>query len=388
VASAVAECRWPQQEAWAAVESPVSVEAAELPEAQESRVVDRTPQVSRYSGSLFRQPLLLASCPNPGLVGIAQNAQQKQGIQTHSFQTVNGPFARIEHESTGTSALNKYPCIDTRFPSESRRKAGQVRRYSTIRFPGLFRDAVRIHKDMSGTERAIQASACTVLERSIITGMTRNADYLEVIERLPAGAVLVVPGVEWEAYEKLLTDLEVHPALRVSYDAGNLEVTSPLPEHEICEVLLSCLARAFAEETGTPLENLGSTTWKHRKLRKGIEPDGCFYVANASRVIGKPTIDLDVDPPPDIAVEIDTTHASLAKFPIYAALGVPEIWRCDGSRVEFYSLQEGAYISTETSTFLVGLSSATLTEFLRVGKAQGQTRALELFRHRLRSGKT
>ena len=109
-ASAAVECRWPQQAASAVVETPVSVEAEELPEAtQESRVVDRTPRVSRYSGSLFRQPLLLASCPNLGLVGIAQNAQQKQGIQTHSYQTVNGPFAQNERESTRTSALNKYP---------------------------------------------------------------------------------------------------------------------------------------------------------------------------------------------------------------------------------------------------------------------------------------
>jgi hypothetical protein len=83
----------PQQEALVFLESPASV-AAELPVAvQESRVVDRTPQVSRYSGSLFRQPLFLASCPVPGSVGVVQNTQQKQGIQTHSLRPVNGPFA-------------------------------------------------------------------------------------------------------------------------------------------------------------------------------------------------------------------------------------------------------------------------------------------------------
>ena len=97
-ASAVESYR-PQQEALAAVESPASAGSEELPAAQESRAVDRTPQVSRYSGSLFRQPLLLASCPVPGSVGVVQNTQQKQEIQTHSVRPVNGPFAGIRRVS-------------------------------------------------------------------------------------------------------------------------------------------------------------------------------------------------------------------------------------------------------------------------------------------------
>jgi len=92
---AVAELHRPQPEALAVVESPASSEVEELPAAtEESLVVDRTPQVSRYSGSLFRQPLLLVSCPVPGSVGVVQNIQQKQEIQTHSLRSVNGPFTR------------------------------------------------------------------------------------------------------------------------------------------------------------------------------------------------------------------------------------------------------------------------------------------------------
>ena len=141
----------------------------------------------------------------------------------------------------------------------------------------------------------------------------------------------------------------------------------------------------FTEETSLPLEKLGSTAWKRRRIQKGIEADACFYVANAHRIVGKRKIDLESDPPPDIAVEIDTTNESSSKFPIYAALGVPEIWVYDGKQVEIYCLKDES-IKTDTSNFLVGLSSSVLTEFLDISKAQSQTAALKLFRLRVRSG--
>jgi len=133
------------------------------------------------------------------------------------------------------------------------------------------------------------------------------------------------------------------------------------------------------------LEKFGSTTWKQQRLRKGTEPDTCFYVANAGRIIGKRKIDLDSDPPPDIAVEIDTTNESRTTFSIYAALGVPEIWRYDGKQIEMFNLKDDSYIRTDTSRFLAGLSSSLLTEFLEASKTGSQTATLRLFRQRIRA---
>jgi hypothetical protein len=105
-ASAVEGSHPPQQEALVVPESPVSAEPEFPVAAQESRAVDRTPQVSRYSGSLFRQPLFLSSCPVPGLVGVVRNTQQKQEIQTHSLRSVNGPFAgHLRDPSANPQAL-------------------------------------------------------------------------------------------------------------------------------------------------------------------------------------------------------------------------------------------------------------------------------------------
>src|SRR5262249_46154880 len=160
---------------------------------------------------------------------------------------------------------------------------------------------------------------------------TRTAEYRDAIEHLPAGSRLIISGVSWEDYEDLLEDLAGKTTVRVLYDEGTLEIMSPLLEHEVYKELISYLVRAFADEKNLPLESLGSTTWKLRQIRKGTEPDACFYVTNAYRIVGKLNIDLSVDPPPDIVVEIDTTSRSRRKFAIYAALHVPEIWRSTAS---------------------------------------------------------
>ena len=214
---------------------------------------------------------------------------------------------------------------------------------------------------------------------------TQSAVYVEAIDHLPSGAILMVPNVSWEQYEDLLADLGDRPGVRVSYDEGRLEIMSPLPEHEEYKESVLCLARALSEELGIPLETRGSATWKRRKIQKGVEPDTCFYVVNAKRIIGKRTIDLEIDPPPDIVVEIDTTNESLSKFSIYAALGVPEIWRYDGSRAQMYELNGDAYVSTDGSRFFPGLSCSMLLECLDLSKTQGQTEALKLFRQRIRA---
>src|SRR5437016_6345837 len=143
---------------------------------------------------------------------------------------------------------------------------------------------------------------------------TRSMEYLESVEHLPEGAILVFPKVSWKQYENFLEDLAGRPGLRVSYDEGRLEIMSPSSEHEDYKDFILQLARLLSQELGIPLEPRGSTTWKRRTSHKGAEPDTCFYVANAHRIIGKRRIDLESDPPPDIVVEIDATNESLSKF--------------------------------------------------------------------------
>jgi Uma2 family endonuclease len=210
-----------------------------------------------------------------------------------------------------------------------------------------------------------------------------TADYLDAVNHLPAGASLVFHAFAWDEYERLVEHLSDGHRLRVSFDRGRLEVMSPLPEHEEYAFLIDALVRTLVEAFHLKLEGRGSATWKRRSLAKGVEPDSCYYVRNADRIIGKRRIDLESDPPPDIAVEIDVTNESLSKFPIYAALGVPEIWRYDGAVVRFYTLAGDAYREAPESACFPGLEPAALAEALEQSKTEGQTAALAAFRRRL-----
>jgi Uma2 family endonuclease len=207
---------------------------------------------------------------------------------------------------------------------------------------------------------------------------------MDAVEHLPEGAMLVIPQTTWEEYEELLNAVAERPGLRLTYDGGRLEIMSPSPEHEEYKELVLQLVRVLADERGLPLETRGATTWKRRSSGQGTEPDTCFYVANAARVIGKRRIDLEADPPPDVVVEIDVTNESLSKFPIYATLGVPEIWRYDGTVMQFCGLADGRYQELPTSMSFPRLTPAALAQALEEGKLAGQTAALAAFRQRLR----
>src|SRR5438128_12201827 len=89
-----------------------------------------------------------------------------------------------------------------------------------------------------------------------------------------------------------MSEYEVdRPGVRVSYDDGRLEIMSPLPEHEEYKDCIYRMVCVFAEAYDIEVETRGSATWKRHSLRKGSEPDTCFYIANAPKIIGRRKID-------------------------------------------------------------------------------------------------
>ena len=211
---------------------------------------------------------------------------------------------------------------------------------------------------------------------------TRRADYREAVDHLPEGGTLVVQDVSWVAYEQLLDELSDRPGVRVTYDEGKLQIMSPLPEHEEYKRFIERMIDVAGEELDLNLEPRGSATWKRSRDSKGAEPDSCYYVAHSAQITGKRTIDLDVDPPPDLVIEIDATNESLDKFPIYATFGVPEVWRYDvkRSRVHLYELRGSAYVEMSSSRSFSILTADVLTDFIDQGKTRGQKAALAAFR--------
>jgi len=209
-------------------------------------------------------------------------------------------------------------------------------------------------------------------------------DYLAAINHLPAGAVLRIDDVPWDEYENLLADLGDGYSVRVFYDRGRMEIMAPASTHEKPKSILHTIVAALRDELGIDVESLGSTTLKAEMKATGAEPDDCFYIQNAAAVIGKDDLNLIHDPPPDLVVEIDRTSSSLDKFSIYAALGVPEIWRVATDLIEFHLLFGNEYAESTISAAFPFLTNPKLSEFLAVGFAEGERKAASAVRSWLR----
>jgi Uma2 family endonuclease len=171
--------------------------------------------------------------------------------------------------------------------------------------------------------------------------------------KIIAGQRIYLHDVSWEEFEQILLELGKKRATRIAYYAGELEIRMPLPEHERIKVLISNLLVVLLEELDLPWESLGSSTFKNSRMKTGIEPDDCFYLKNCQAMIGKKRLDLDIDPPPDLAIEVDLT--SPTQLSAYEALGVPEIWRYQQGKLAIFVLQEGHYVESNVSSIFSSL---------------------------------
>lgn len=200
----------------------------------------------------------------------------------------------------------------------------------------------------------------------------------------PAEQRIVLSNVSWETYERLLEERREDRAPRFTYDRGMLEVMSPSSEHESISYHVGLLVAVFAAEAGVDVYGVGSTTFKREDLERGFEPDACFYSRSPERVRGKKRIDLDLDPPPDLIIEVDITSPSIDKLSIYARLVVPEVWRHAGGRFEILALEGGAYQEVERSVVLPSLTGNTLSELVESSRSLDLPRWLNEARERAR----
>jgi Uma2 family endonuclease len=125
----------------------------------------------------------------------------------------------------------------------------------------------------------------------------------------------------------------------------------------------------------------GSTTFRRRRHRRGLEPDRCYWIANESAVRGKIHLNLSADPPPDLAIEVDVTSRSINRMKIYAVLGVPEVWRVENQTLSFHSLgpnRKYSVISHSLSFPLV--TPADLMGFLALRANQDENSVVRQFR--------
>jgi len=192
---------------------------------------------------------------------------------------------------------------------------------------------------------------------------------------------LVLYGIDWKTYLRLVRAFAERPSIRLTYDRGVLEIMSPLLEHDTDGDFLGVLARILTEELNLPIMGGGSTTLRRRRKRRGLEPDRCYWIANESKMRGKRAFDPHVDPPPDLAIEIDVTNSSLDRMDIYAALKVPEVWRLDNQALTFHVLgPDGHYCQVPQSQVFPGLMPTDLVRFLNLRTQMDENAVIRQFR--------
>jgi Uma2 family endonuclease len=196
---------------------------------------------------------------------------------------------------------------------------------------------------------------------------------------VPPGQRVLLKDVTWQELETILEELGEHRAARVAYDRGILEIMNPLPEHEYDKEIISDLVKALLEELEIDFISLGSTTFKNQFMAQGIEPDQCFYIKNESRIRGKRRLDLTVDPPPDLAIEIDV--ASRTHPNIYQALKVTELWRFERGKLQINILKDGVYVESQQSLNFPNFTLTNIiTEYLEQSLVIGRNATIKAFR--------
>ncbi len=171
-------------------------------------------------------------------------------------------------------------------------------------------------------------------------------------------------GVSWKSYEATLRALgDFH--VRHIYDQGHLLLMSPLKSHDWIKRLISRFVESMAYDQHIPIQSIGSTTITSRAAERGFEADESYYVRNEAKVRGKLEFEPDVDPPPDLILEVDVTTSSVDQLSLYAAMKVPEVWLHDGTSLTFLVLKRGKYQDSKRSLAFPFLEPSDIDQFIK-----------------------
>jgi Uma2 family endonuclease len=187
--------------------------------------------------------------------------------------------------------------------------------------------------------------------------------------------------VGWPTYVAVGDLLGDRPALRLTYDRGTLEFMTTSPEHEIYKKRMGRLIETLAEEFSLAVATAGNMTFRREDLGRGLEADDCFWIAQEPWMRGKLAWDPAADPPPDLALEIEISRSAVNRMGIYAALGVPEVWRFDGEALRAHLLQpDRTYQPSESSPSFPGMPLAGIVPYLQPSAATDYLGMIRSFR--------
>jgi Uma2 family endonuclease len=194
---------------------------------------------------------------------------------------------------------------------------------------------------------------------------------------LPTGSVIRVPAT-WQDYQNMASQRGDRAIPRIKYCNGELILMVPLPEHGKDVSLIADLTKVLLDFRGLEYDSFTPITMT-LPGSGGIEPDYCFYIENLELVRGKTRIDWQIDPPPDLVIEIDVT--SYSNVEDYLPYQVPEVWMFKGSRLSIYALHNDNYQLTQTSRYFPSLQLQTILDrYRQVAYEQSSSQAIRQLR--------
>ena len=193
------------------------------------------------------------------------------------------------------------------------------------------------------------------------------------------GQQLLLQDINWQDFEEILEELGEHRSSKISYSNGVLEIMVSLPEHEKDKEIINEIVKILLDELEIDFEPLGSTTFKNKQMIQAVEPDSCFYIQNYQVVIGKNRLDLEIDSPPDLAIEIDITNRT--QLDNYLLLKVPELWRYTRKGLQIYLLEENHYTKSQISSNFPDIPIVKLIEkYVKQAQTEGRGKAIRAFK--------
>lgn len=192
---------------------------------------------------------------------------------------------------------------------------------------------------------------------------------------------LVLPNVNWQAYEQIGAALAERRNLRLTYHQGTLEFASCSATHERYKAVTALMVQVLAEELEVILAGFGSTTLKRSDLECSLEPDNCYYTKNWPTIRRKRRLNLAVDPPPDFVVEIAVAALRIDRLHVFSKLGVPEVWRFEPTTVQvFVRTAAGEYDASDRSPTFADLPMEGLSRFLALSEELDDVALMKRFR--------
>ena len=190
----------------------------------------------------------------------------------------------------------------------------------------------------------------------------------------------LLKNISWQTYKLMLAEMGSERQNRIAYELGMVEIMTPLMPHENSNRLIEVFIGVMSEELGLEIKRTGSLTLTRDDLERGGEPDSSYYIQNESLVRGKENIDLAIDPPPDLVLEVEYSSSAINKLALYASMEIPELWRFNGSILRVYILAEQQYTEVEYSPTFEPIPVKEIARFLQQAKVKGENTTTRDFR--------